>query len=192
MITTTPNRVREHMPSQDAWLKLLHGLRKTKPDDKPLPYSKILKICGMSTALLCLRAEPQHSAQWRKMAVAFASDVRGLMADPRSLAALDVAERHADGVATDAELGAAWNSAMDATGDFSARGKKPNPTLCAAAEVAAFAVRNDAHEAARDAAEMALWALSTAASGSGAYDWEEAVCNLTRDRQTRIFLEIVA
>jgi hypothetical protein len=37
-----------------------------------------------------------------------------LMPDPRSLTALDVAERHAHGMATDEELRSAWPAARDA------------------------------------------------------------------------------
>jgi hypothetical protein len=39
------------------------------------------------------------------------------MTDPRSLAALDVAERYADGLATDEELSAARDAARNAAGD---------------------------------------------------------------------------
>ncbi len=40
----------------------------------------------------------------RKLAVRFARTVQHLTTDPRSVAALDVADKHADGLATDAEL----------------------------------------------------------------------------------------
>ena len=53
-------------------------------------------------------------AQLRLFAVRCARRVQHLMTDPRSLAALDVAERHARGEATDAELKAAWDSATAA------------------------------------------------------------------------------
>ena len=46
-------------------------------------------------------------AQLRLFAVRCARRVQHLMTDPRSLAALDVAERHAKGEATDEELAAA-------------------------------------------------------------------------------------
>ena len=40
--------------------------------------------------------------------------VQHLMPDPRSIAALDVAERHANGMATDDDLSAAVDAAVDA------------------------------------------------------------------------------
>ena len=47
----------------------------------------------------------------RKFAVWCARQVQHLMTDARSVAALDVAERHAEGLATDEELKAAWDAA---------------------------------------------------------------------------------
>lgn len=59
----------------------------------------------------------------RKFAVWCARQVQHLMTDPRSVAALDVAERHAEGLATDEELAAAraagvaaWAAAWAAAG----------------------------------------------------------------------------
>jgi len=53
----------------------------------------------------------------RLFAVWCARQVQHLMTDPRSIAALDVAERHANGEATDEELAAAWAAARDAARD---------------------------------------------------------------------------
>ena len=50
----------------------------------------------------------------RKFAVWSARQVQHLMTDPRSIHALDVAERYADGLATYEELAAAWSAARDA------------------------------------------------------------------------------
>jgi hypothetical protein len=50
----------------------------------------------------------------RLFAVWSARQVQNLMQDARSVAALDVAERHASGEATDAELAAARDAAWDA------------------------------------------------------------------------------
>ena len=60
--------------------------------------------------LLRLRAEPQHASIWRTFAVRCARRVHHLMTDERSLQALDVAERHARGLATDEGLDAAWDA----------------------------------------------------------------------------------
>ena len=121
MITTTLNRIREHQPCTDGWAKLLAYLGKTKADDDPLPYAVILKSNGLDDALWCCRAEPQYAKEWRLYAVWCARQVRHLMIDPRSIAALDVAERFANGEATQAELdaakAAAWAAAWDAAWD---------------------------------------------------------------------------
>ena len=117
MITTTLNRIRAHSPCRVGWEKLLKGLGKTAADDEPLPYSRIAEINGIDDALWCCRAEPQHAKTWRLFAVWCGRQVQHLMTDPRSVAALDVAERHARGEATDAELaaaGAAGATARDA------------------------------------------------------------------------------
>ncbi|WP_395138358.1 hypothetical protein [Schlegelella aquatica] len=107
MIYTTLNRIREHSPCADGWRKLLKYLGKTGPDDAPLAYIVILDAVGLDDALWCLRAEPQHASIWRMYAVRCARRVQHLMTDERSLQALDVAERHARGLAADKELDAA-------------------------------------------------------------------------------------
>ena len=56
----------------------------------------------------------RSDAQFRFFAVRCARRVQHLMIDPRSLAALDVAERHARGEATDEELIEARNAARSA------------------------------------------------------------------------------
>jgi hypothetical protein len=116
-LTTTLNRIRAHGPCEDGWKKLLAGLGKTRADDEPLPFATILRINGLNDALWCARAEPQHSRVWRLFAVWCARRVQHLMTDPRSIAALDVAERHAHGMATDEELRAAEAAAVDAAVD---------------------------------------------------------------------------
>lgn len=120
MIYTTLNRIRAQSPCSGGWTKLLRGLGKTAADDEPLGFDAILRINGADDALWCLRAEPQHDRLWRMVAVRCARTVQHLMTDPRSLAALDVAERHAHGDATDAELAAAraaaWAAAWAAAG----------------------------------------------------------------------------
>ena len=120
MITTTLNRIRAQGPCQGGWAKLLSGLGKTQSDDEPLPYAEIVRINGIDDALWACRAEPQYAREWRLFAVWCARRAQHLMTDPRSIAALDVAERHARGDATDAELAAAgavaWAAARAAAG----------------------------------------------------------------------------
>ena len=146
MIYTTLNKIREHEPCIDGWRKLLRHIGKAQADDEPLALATILQSNGLDDALWCLRAVDGHEKEVRLYAVWCARQVQHLMKDPRTLAALDVAERHAHGQATDAELMTAWDAARAAAWD--------------AAEDAAWAA---ARAAAGDAAVAAAWAARAAA-----------------------------
>jgi len=87
---------------------------KSEPDDEPISYEAILDAVGLDDALWCCRAEPQHAGIWRRFAVWCARHVQHLMTDQNSIAVLDVAERHANGMATDQELAVAWDGAKAA------------------------------------------------------------------------------
>ena len=136
MIYTTLNRIRAQSPCTTGWTELLRGLGKTAADNEPLGFDVILGINGADDALWCLRAEPQHDRLWRMVAVRCARTVQHLMTDPRSAAALDVAERHAHGLATTAELAtardaawdAAWDAARDAARDVACAAPAPTVT----------------------------------------------------------------
>jgi hypothetical protein len=112
MITTTLKRIKAHSPCESGWKKLLKHLGKTKADDAPLTFAVILKSNGLDDALWCCRCEPQYQKEWRLFAVWCVRQQAHLLTDQRSKDALDVAERHALGKATDEELaaarGAAW------------------------------------------------------------------------------------
>ena len=154
-MNTTLNRIRAASPCVDGWHKLLTGLGKTTADDEPLSLVTILDINGLDDAIWALRCVDDQ-AQVRRYAVRCARQVQNLMTDPRSLAALDVAERHADGQATDAELDAAWvaaEAAGEATRD-----------AAWAATVAAWTTRDVARDAAGVAARGARYATWAAAS----------------------------
>jgi hypothetical protein len=107
MITTTLKRIKAHSPCESGWKKLLKHLGKTKADDAPLPFAVILKSNGIEDALWCCRCEPQYQKEWRLFAVWCVRQQAHLLTDQRSKDALDVAERHALGKATDEELAAA-------------------------------------------------------------------------------------
>jgi hypothetical protein len=157
MIYTTLNRIRACSPcglkpdadgTRTGLCKLLHHLDKTTTDDEPLPLAVILESNGLVDALWCLRTVPEESSRWRRLAVSYARTVQHLMVDPRSLAALDVAERHADGTATRAELTAAWSEANRAANDADASAQAPAYAAVAAADPDAFEAAYDAaHEA---------------------------------------------
>ncbi|MCC3246720.1 hypothetical protein LG047_15575 [Methylocystis sp. WRRC1] len=187
MITTTLNRIREHGPCEDGWRKLLAGLGKTAPDDEPLPYAKIVEINGIDDALWACRAEPQYAKEWRLFAVWCARQVEHLMTDDRSRAALDVAERYANGLATDGELDAAKDAARDAAMEAAS-----SAAMEAASAAAWAAARAAASSAARAAASAAAWAAASSAARAAAWAaargaaWGDA-----RGAQTTKFIEIV-
>ena len=149
--TTTLAEIKAAGPCQDRWR---HALRnpavKKICADTPITVRQIVETVGLNDALWCLRAMPGHDDKWRFFAVSCARRVQHLMLDPRSVAALDVAERYALGQATDEELAAASDAARDAASD--------------AAIAAAIAAASDAAiAAARDAARDAAWAARATA-----------------------------
>jgi len=144
-ITTTLNRIAAQGPCSDGWRRLLKGLGKTRADDDVLTYARIVEINGIDDALWACRAEPQHAKEWRLFAVWCARQVEHLMDDPRSVAAINVAERFAHGMATQTELAAARAAAWDAA-------------RAAVRAAAGAAARAAAWAAAEDAAWAAAWA----------------------------------
>ena len=150
---TTLNAIREHGPCEDGWRKLLRHLGKTQADDEPLSIATILDSNGLDDALWCLRAVTGHDRELRLYAVWCARQVQHLMTDPRSLAALDVAERHANGLATDDELAAAWAAARAVAW---AAGAAAGDAAWAARAAAGDAARAAARDAARDAQSKRL------------------------------------
>ena len=159
---TTLNEIRNHSPCKDGWEKLLAHLGKTKADDEPLPLLTVLDSNGLDDALWCLQAVTGHDREIRLYAVWCARQVQHLMTDPRSVTALDVAERHANGEATDRELAAAQDAAKAAVWDVAE---------AAAARAAAWAA---AWAAARDVAWAAARAVAPFAAKAAAWDVETA------------------
>ena len=115
---TTLNKIRAHHPCADGWTKFLRHLGKTKADDEPVRIITILDSNGLYDALWCLRAVEGHDREIRLYAVWCARQVQHLMTDPHSIAAIDVAERYANNLATrydlDAARAAAWAAAWAA------------------------------------------------------------------------------
>ena len=115
----------------------------------------------------------------RLFAVWCARQVQHLMADKRSIDALDVAERFANGQATLAELDAAGAAAGDAAwaaaraaGDaaWAAARAAAGAAARAAAGAAAGAAAWDAWDAAWDAARAAAWDAARDAAGAAQRD----------------------
>jgi hypothetical protein len=111
---TTLNKIREHKPCVDGWEKLLKYLGKTRADDEPLSIETILDSNGLTDALWCLRTAEGYDREIRLYAVWCARQARHLMTDHRSINAIDVAERFANGQATCEELDAARAAAWAA------------------------------------------------------------------------------
>jgi hypothetical protein len=158
MIYTTLNKIREHDPCSDGWKKLLKHLGKTQADDEALSLLTILESNGLTDAIWCLRACDGIEKEARLYAVACARRVQHLMNDQRSIYALDVAERYANGNAT-------------------------NQELYAASDAADGAARDATREAASDAAWAASDAARAAASGN-VWDARGATC-AARDAEAK-------
>ena len=159
MYCTTLNRIRACSPCEPGWKKLLNNLGKTQADDELLPMATILASNGLDDTLWCLRSCPEFDRLHRHFAVWCARQVQHLMTDKRSIAALDVAERHADGLVTDDALAAAraaaWAAARAAARE--------------AAREAAWAAAMAAWAAAREAAREAAWAAASEAARAAAW-----------------------
>ena len=153
---TTLNEIRKHSPCADGWQKLLASLGKTKADDEPLSLVTIIDSNGLDDAIWCLRAVEGKDREIRLFAVWCARQVQYLLTDKRSLDALDVAERYANGQATHDELTAARDAAWTAEAAAGAAAR-------AAARAAAWVAAWDAAMAARVAAWDAVRAAGVAA-----------------------------
>jgi hypothetical protein len=163
---TTLNLIRAKSPCADGWKKLLTHLGKTEADDDPLALLTVLESNGLDDALWTLRCVPNCDRDARLFAVWCARRVQHLMTDQRSLDALDVAERFANGEATNAELAAARAAAWAAAGD------------------AAWAATVDAAGA---AAVGAAGAAAVGAAGAAAVD---AAVDAARDAQLQMFIQM--
>ena len=184
-LTTTLNRIREHRPCAEGWTKLLAGLGKTAPDDEPLSFATIARINGIDDALWCCRAEPKYEKHWRLFAVWCARQVEHLMTDQRSRDALDVAERHAHGEATDAELDAARVAAKAAAGDAE------DAAWPAAWAAAWSAAAGGAAWATGEAAAKAAWDAARAAAKAAKAVWDALDArDAAWDAQLAHFIEI--
>ena len=174
MLFTTLNRIRAKQPCLEGWATLLTYLGKTKADDEPLALGEILASNGLIDALWCLGAV-EEPAFCRRLAVAFAREVQHLMRDPRSIAALDVAERFADGLVSGEELEEARRGAY-AAADHAAAAEAASyyAAGCAAAKATSY------YAAAHYAAEAA----EAEAASSDAYTKAKA-------KQSEIFQRLL-
>jgi hypothetical protein len=172
MITLSLKQILAEEPCADGWAKVLYARGKiTKEqmqefinndhvpkslsklaDDDQFPLSSIIESNSLDDCLWALRcADEIYYPLMRKFAVWSARRAQHLMTDDRSIAALDVAWRHSDGLATDQELAAARAAAWDAEMDD--------------VRAAAWA---DARTVARAAAMDDAWAAALATAGAAA------------------------
>ena len=173
MITTTLSRIRARGPCESDWKRLLAGLGKTAKDDEPLPFARIVEISGIEATLFFCGAEPQYSREWRSFAVWCGSQIRRMIRAPQCLAALDVAECHMKGAASDEELFSAHRAALKvATG--------PEWVSVAASE------REAAWAAFQASLEALVAIIAKAPKGTVASELRAA-----RETQKKKFLEIV-
>ena len=151
MITISLAEIRAKSPCAVGWRKVLAA---KGPDMEALfPLTDLIETNDFDDASWAMRCRPEYNNLWRKYAVWCARQVEHLMTDDRSVAALDVAWRHSDGLATDEELAAAWATAWDAAWD-------------AAGDAASGTARSAARATAWDAAWDAAWGASSAAGGA--------------------------
>jgi hypothetical protein len=160
MLTTTLEKIREKSPCQEGWKKLLATLNKTKADSEPVSFIQILDSNGLNDALWCLRAEPENKSVQKKarlFAVFCARQHEHLLTDERSKNAINVAERFANGKASQEELESAAASAAAIESAWAA-----SAAAWAARAAAIDAAIDAAMEAARAAAMAATWAARAA------------------------------
>ena len=190
MITITLQKSRDASPCPDGWKKVLESKGGSAADiGAEFPLSDVLESNDLNDTLWCLRCLPEHDRLWRKYAVWCARQVQHLMTDQRSIDALDVAWRHSDGLATDAELDAAWAAARDA-----ARHAAAVAARAAAWAAAAVAARDAAMDAAWAAAAAAGWVAARAAKwdAARAAGWDAAMDAARAAQKTKLLQILTA
>ena len=167
MMQTTLRKIRAAGPcgmrledgERVGYLKLLHHLGDGYGDDTPVDITTILDSNGLDDALWCLRAVDGYAREMRLYGVWCARRVQALVKDPRSVTAPDVAERHANGTASDYELAAAraaaWEAAKAAVREAASAASAARAAMAASAAAWDAARATQAAELKRICAEMA-------------------------------------
>ena len=107
-MNTTLNEIRTHHPCEESWGVLLRSLDKTKADDEPLAYSRIMEICGLDDTLWAIaRCHPRGPRICAEFALWCAEGVREHMSDPGATAVLELTREYLDGGCTIVQLEAA-------------------------------------------------------------------------------------
>ena len=159
---------------------LMRNLGKTTTDDEPVTIMEILESNGIDDALWCLQAVDGYEREKRLLAVDFARMSQHLADDPAACAAvIDVAERYANGLATDDELARARARASASASDWasawawaSARARA-RASASASDWASAWAWASDwAWASAR--ASASAWASARASASASDWAWASA------------------
>ena len=184
MMQTTLRKIRAAGPcgmrledgQRVGYLKLKFHLGKGYgDDDTPIDITTIIDSNGVDYALWCLRAVDGHAREKLLYAYWCARQVPSLMGDLSSVTALDVAERNANGAASDDERAAAKAAGAEAAW----------AALAARAALAALAATDDSWAAlpAKEGARAAL---------AAARDARDAASAAQADELRRVCAEIAA
>ncbi|CAJ4328608.1 putative bacteriophage protein [Burkholderia pseudomallei] len=155
--------------------------------DAEIPLLDILKSNGLNDALWTLRCISDADRDLRLFAIWCARQVEHLMQDQCSKDALNVAERFANGEATDEERAAARDAAGGAAGAAARATARAaardaawatawGAAWAAAGGAAGAAARATARAAARDAAWDAAWATAWGAALDAQKEMFERMC----------------
>ncbi|WP_176158796.1 hypothetical protein [Burkholderia multivorans] len=156
--------------------------------DAEIPLVDVLNSNGIDDALWSLRCVSGADRDIRLFAVWCARQVEHLMEDQRSKDALNVAERFANGEATEEERAAAGAAAgaaaRDARDARDVRAAARDAARAAAGDAAWAAARAAAGNAAWVAARAAAWDAAWAAAGDAAW---AAAWDAAREAQAEMF-----
>ena len=148
-----------------------------------------IKECSFEDRLwVILNTEFVSDKLMRLFAVWCARQVQHLMTDARSIVALDVAEKFANGLATKDELDAVWAAASDAASDAARAAASDaawDAARAAARAAASDAVWAAASDAASDAARAAAWAAAWDAASDAARAAARAAARTAQEIQLR-------
>lgn len=104
MIYLTLNKILALEPSQIQLNRLLKTLNKTHADDEEISMVRVLQIAWLDFALECCQLLPEHDKHWRLYAVWCARQVVWSSTYKQAHVAIALAERFANGQATQAEF----------------------------------------------------------------------------------------
>ena len=157
-----------------GYLNLKLHLGEDYGDDTPIDIITIIDSNGVDYALWCLRAVDGHAREKLLYAHWCARQVPSLMEDPSSVAAPDVAERNANGAASNDELAAARAAGAEAAW----------AALAARAALAALAATDDSWAAlpAKEGARAALAAARDAAIAAQAAELKRICAEIAAGR----------